>query len=84
MNPYMKQAVQTNRRITQLQQEQWSEIAGVVSAVNATSPPTVDVDAAGGTIPTLRYQDGATPTIGDVCWVKVKGSQAMYVIVLAT
>ncbi|SNR38736.1 hypothetical protein [Blastococcus mobilis] len=54
--------------------------AGVVAAVNAGPPPTVDVDSAGGTVPTLRYLAGASPQVGDVVWVLSMGGAAMFVL----
>lgn len=39
--------------------------AATITAVNATTPPTVDVSYHGGTLAALRYSDHLTPAVDD-------------------
>lgn len=59
--------------------DRWWLMAGVVTTVNATTPPTVNVDLAGGAVEPLRYAKGSAPAAGDTVWVACKGSSAMFV-----
>lgn len=57
----------------------WSKVAGVVTAVNATTPPTATVSIGGADVPDLRYPKSVALTVGDTVWVAVKGTTAMFV-----
>lgn len=52
---------------------------GVVSAVNAGPPPTVDVTVGGIVIPAVRYLASYWPTVGDVVIVDFNGADPLVI-----